>query len=69
MMKKLQKAMVWLQKNGQKLGGQYKDQWLAIGPTGVKSHSKSYAKTSPFLESKEFLIIKVPRNPKSAYVY
>lgn len=68
-MKKVQKAMQWLQKNGPKLGSKYKDQWLAIGPSGVKSHSKEYAKLSPFLESKDFLIVKIPRNPKSAYVY
>jgi len=61
--------MKWLQTNSAKLGKKYKNQWLLIGPKGVQEHSKSYSKIASQLTQKTQLIIKVPKNPRSAYFY
>jgi len=68
-MKQFSSAMLWLQKNSETLGKQYKDQWLAIGPSGVKKHSKSYHDVMAIPQSKSCVIIKIPKNPSAAYFY
>ena len=69
-MRTVSAAMNWLHKNSEKLGRQYKNQWLAIGPRGVEKHSVSYAKAAKAAEGKKsFVLIKIPKNPAAAYFY
>lgn len=69
-MKAIRKAMRWLEKNSQSLGKKYKNQWLAIGPKGVAKHSTSYVQAAEAVRGRpEFLLIRVPKNPRSAFFY
>ncbi len=68
MVDKTAAAMKWLEKNSETLGKKYKDLWLAIGSNGVKDKSRSYSKIADQAAGKNYLLIKVPRNPQVARI-
>ena len=68
-MKSVAAAIKWLQSNSINLGPKYKNEWLAISSTGVKFNSKSYTKVAEAAKGQPYIIIKVPKNPQTAYFY
>ncbi|MFH0836061.1 MAG: hypothetical protein V1834_02755 [Candidatus Micrarchaeota archaeon] len=68
-MGKLSPAVNWFQKNSKKLGKQYKGQWLAIDSKGVKKNSLSFSKLAKQVEGQKLLIVKIPKNPQTAFCY